>query len=303
MYSYHFDIDIPLKYELTGKFKSPSPLWQHEVFPLWDYELFIITEGTLYIQDHSGQYEVKKGNHLLLAPTPHNMRSGYAPSDCSFYWLHFSYHKNLLRIDSKESHQQEALQETNLYSSGINMCNTTNQKQLQIPQQGQIPSLEKVIILLKQLQDSKRSNYDQTFLDYTTTIVLCELHNQFSSKNHLITNDMKRQIYNDILDYIRLTLTRNVKVSEIADHFGYNEKYLTHLFSTLEGLPLKQYILKEKMALAKYLLTDTNDSINQIAEHLSFSDNHNFMKTFKRVVGMTPSEYRNAFNKRLLYDR
>ena len=56
------------------------------------------------------------------------------------------------------------------------------------------------------------------------------------------------------------------------------------------------------MELAKYMLTDTNDTIKQIASALSFSDSHNF-ESFQKVVGLTPSEYRNAFSKRLLYDR
>ncbi len=57
------------------------------------------------------------------------------------------------------------------------------------------------------------------------------------------------------------------------------------------------------MDQAKYMLTDTNDTINQIAASLSFTDNHNFMKAFKKIVGFTPTEYRNAYSKRLLYDK
>lgn len=50
-----------------------------------------------------------------------------------------------------------------------------------------------------------------------------------------------------------------------------------------------------------FLLTDTNKSISEIARELGFSDNHNFSRTYKKLTGLSPSEYRNTFSKRLLY--
>jgi len=274
-----------LTYNFTGKFKAPSPEWKHETFPLNYYELIVMTDGVLYIADDNGRYKVNRGEHLLLAPTPNNTRYGYYQSDCSFYWLHFSASHDIMKHDSKNILENEKALNT-----------------LSIPMQAVLPAPEKVVILMKQLQDSIRSNYDKTFLNYMTTSILCEIHNQFSEKDNQ-TSCTKRQIYNDIIDYVKATLTKNVKVSDIAIHFGYNEKYLSHLFSTIENMPLKQYILREKMELAKYMLTDTNDTISQIASKLCFTDSHNFMKAFKKVVGLTPSEYRNAFSRRLLYDK
>lgn len=281
---YEFSVESPLTYVLTGKFKAPYPNWKHEVFPLKDYELIVMTDGCLHIADDNGQYKVNKGEHLLLTPTPDNTRYGFHPSDCSFYWLHFSCNHE---IKIKENGKSNSPADNMIY----------------IPTQGVLSAPEKVVILMKQLQDSIRSNYDSIFDNYTTTTILCEIYNQFYPRTDSDVSDTKRQIYNDIIDYVKLTINRNIKISDIAEHFGYNEKYLSHLFSNIEGLPLKQYILQEKMDLAKYMLSDTNDTINQIASELSFSDSHNFMKAFKKIVGLTPTEYRNAFSKRLLYDK
>ncbi len=284
MTTYKFDISKPLTYNFTGKFKAPTPEWKHMEFPLNDYELFVITEGILYIGDNSGEYKVSKGEHLLLAPSSNNKRYGYKPSMCSFYWLHFSYEQPICTMDASKNY---------LPSNGT----------IHIPRTGNLNTLEKVIILMKQLQDSIRSGYDSTFLNYTTTTILCEIFNQFYSNPKELASAKKKQIYSDIIDYVKLTLNTNTKVSDIAAHFGYNEKYLSHLFSNIEGLPLKQYILREKMELAKYMLSDSNDTINQIASELSFTDSHNFMKAFKKIVGLTPTQYRNAYSKRLLYDK
>ena len=66
-------------------------------------------------------------------------------------------------------------------------------------------------------------------------------------------------------------------------------------------MPLKQYILRAKIEQANFLLTDTNKSISEISRELGFSDNHNFSRTYKRLTGLTPSEYRDTFSKRLLF--
>lgn len=281
---FEFDVRQPFTYHFTGKFKAPSPQWKHEVFPLNEYELIVMTDGCLYIADDNGRYKVNKGEHLLLTPTAGNTRFGYYPSDCSFYWLHFRGSQDIIKRETGKDFQPES-------------------DKIYIPLQSTLPAIEKVVILMKQLQDSIRSKYDTNFINYTTTIVLCEIYNQLFPQKAAYVSDSNRQIYNDILDYVKLTISKNIRVSDIAEHFGYNEKYLSHLFSTIEGLPLKQYILNEKMDQAKYMLTDSNDTINQIAISLSFTDSHNFMKAFKKIVGFTPTEYRNAHSKRLLYDK
>jgi AraC-like DNA-binding protein len=100
-----------------------------------------------------------------------------------------------------------------------------------------------------------------------------------------------------------LNLSKNIKVSDVATHFGYNEKYLSHLFGEISGIPLKHLITQRKMEAANFMLTDTNTPIAVIAKSLGFLDSHNFSRAYKKFTGLTPSEYRNAFAKRLLYHK
>ncbi|MGN6713057.1 helix-turn-helix domain-containing protein [Anaerocolumna jejuensis] len=156
---------------------------------------------------------------------------------------------------------------------------------------------------MKQLQDSVRNNYDTTTINYLTTTILCELYSQFYCENYLIskTKRTQKQMYYDIIDFVKQNTHMNLKVSNVATHFGYNEKYLSHLFSNIANIPLKQFILNVKMDSANFMLTDTNASIGDIALSLGFTDSHNFAKAYKKISGLTPTEYRNAFSKRLLY--
>ena len=110
-----------------------------------------------------------------------------------------------------------------------------------------------------------------------STIILTELYGQLSLSFHgESSSERQKQIYQDILDYIKTNISKPLRISEIAAHFGYNEKYLSHRFAEVFDIPLKQYILKAKIEQANFLLTDTNKSISEIARELGFSDNHNF---------------------------
>lgn len=287
-----FEIDKPLEYCMTGKFEAPSPDWKHADFPLNNYELFVMTKDTLYLSYDEEQFAVKEGEFLLLPPkpAPKNIRRGYQTSDCCFYWLHF-----------EASHEVRMRDTSDLKPDGYPY--PVPDYRLALPRQGRIPRPEKIVVLMKQLQDAVRNNYDKTTINYLSTAVLCELHSQLYTTNVVSTHARKsqKQMYYDIIDYIKQNTDRNLKVSDVAGHFGYNEKYLSHLFSTISGISLKQFILNVKMDAANFMLTDTNLSIKEIALALGFMDSHNFAKAYKKIAGLTPTEYRNAFSKRLLY--
>ena len=282
MNGYEFLVDTPVNLELTGKFMAPTPEWMHLTRLLLDYELIVMTDGILYIAGDNNQYVVEKGEYLLLAPLTNQY--GYRSSNCSFYWLHFSYKGDIHAIDLSSS--------THTYQAG----------KIFIPQQGSLKNIEKIVVMMKQLQDSVRCYRENTLNNYMSTSILCEMYNQLHFfENYPDKKSKQQQIYNDILDYIKWSLHENIKVSQVADYFSYNDKYISHLFARVSGMSLKQYIMLQKMEVAKFILSDTNNSISEIAAQLSYNDCHNFMKVFKRIVGLTPTEYRNAYSKRLLY--
>lgn len=271
-------------YALTGKFKAPSSEWKHQNFRLTDYELFVMTEGILYLNYNHEKFIVKKGEYLLLPPSS-SWRQGFKPSYCAFYWLHFATQPGELPLIITP---ETILPPPDQYFT--------------LPQTGIIPKPERVVILMKQLQDIVKSKYPAISLNTMSTSILMELFGQLTLVPPIENySENQKQIYYDIMDYIKTNISRNIKIAEIAAAFGYNEKYISHRFAEICGIPLKQYILKTKIDQANYMLTDTNKSINEIAKDLGFSDSHNFSRTYKKITGLSPSEYRNTFSKRLLY--
>ncbi|MCH4191762.1 MAG: AraC family transcriptional regulator [Butyrivibrio sp.] len=281
-----FSKEKPLHYLRTGKFKALSSGWKHERFPLdIDYELIVMTEGTLYLRYQDENFTVKEGEYLLLPPST-SFREGFKESYCSFYWMHFAADPSSfpLCVTSDEQAQKYA------------------EHAIRIPQTGSIPRPDKLVVQMKQLQDVVKNRYPQISLDVMATCVMTELFGElFLGAVSGQDPADRKQIYLDIIDYIQTNISRNIRISEIADAFGYNPKYLSHLFAELRGIPLKQFILSQKVDAANFMLSDNDKAVTEIAAELGFSDVHNFARTYKKITGLTPSEYRNAFAKRMLY--
>lgn len=288
MICYLFSISKPVRYDDTGKFESPSPDWIHVTIGLDDFELIVMTKGTLYLKYQDMKYSISPGEYLLLPPSGDGLREGFKKSDCCFYWLHFTYRHPVRTVDSRVLTENFGLEPD----------------QILVPAQGTLAQPEKAVVLLRLLQDYVRSQYLHITKNYLSTLVLCEINSQsaliLSKGEHPCPVPCQKQLYNDILDYIKDHIRQDLKVNDIANHFGYNGKYLSHAFKEIVGMTLKQYIIKIKMEEAVFLLSDTNASIKEISDALGYSDSHNFMKLFKRQMGLTPSEYRNSHSKRIL---
>lgn len=279
---FQFDTTKEFSYHWCGIFTSPNSDWIHITRSREDYELMMVTEGTLYIADHEQEYAVSKGEYLLMGPTPY--QHGTKSSGCSFYWLHFGYHME------RQDH---------VVTSDIVEYVAA---QLQIPVIGTLSSPERIIILMKQLQDSDRRYKEASLNRYLCSAILSEISAQ--SFYHINKEkQLKDQLFHDILDYISWHIQERLSISEIAAYFGYNEKYFTTLFKKYAGIPLKQYILQSKMEHAKSNLSETNRPISQIAYSLGFSDAHNFSNAFHKVTGLSPSEYRASYNKHNVFNK
>ncbi|WP_051209078.1 helix-turn-helix transcriptional regulator [Butyrivibrio sp. WCD3002] len=274
------------RYLRSGKFQALSENWKHEVLPLeFDYELIVVTEGTLYLRYMDEDFTVMTGEYLILPPSD-SVRKGLKKAYCSFYWLHFTV--DLGHIPARIRPGEQITYER----AGCFM----------IPQAAAVPSPQRMIVKMKQLQDMERNNYPDISLNAEITALITELYGQLSIELPTDTDSIgNKQIYSDITDYIRRNISKNLKTTDIADAFGYSPKYLSHLFSEVRGISLKQFITSTKIETASFYLTDSDRTITEIASEVGFSDMHNFSRTFKRVTGLTPSAYRNTYSKRLLY--
>ena len=99
-------------------------------------------------------------------------------------------------------------------------------------------------------------------------------------------------------DLISRRVHTKLSVQEIAEAMKVNASYLSQLFSREEGMPLTDFIAREKIRIATWELIFTDKSFDTIAASLSFSSQSHFGRVFKKWMGMTPGQYRELYGKR-----
>lgn len=278
------------EYHLCGKFQAPSKEWMHLTRELTNFELMVVTKGTLYIADQTRQYEVKEGEYLLMPPGAH--QHGFRQGNCSFYWLHFLPSETVL---PKETAQSAPFHSWKLLDCPSNRLPGEFSDFLGIPLYGKLAAPDRVIILMKQLQDTALRYHNSLLCGSLTCAILCEISCQGPIWQSSSAFGQKRQILQDLISYIQYHSSENLKVSALAEYFGYSEKYLSSLFRSEMGMTLKHFIQKTRMDSAMAELSDTNHPISQIAYNIGFQDAHNFSNAFRKITGMSPGQYRKSY--------
>lgn len=79
---------------------------------------------------------------------------------------------------------------------------------------------------------------------------------------------------------------------ELEVSLNYSSDYLNRIVNKYAGMCLFDYGMTFCLKKAEYLLTNTTDSISEIAQKLQFSNRTHFYSLFKKRYGLTPKEYR-----------
>ena len=98
-------------------------------------------------------------------------------------------------------------------------------------------------------------------------------------------------VIQQVLTYINEHYTQPISIEELARRFCVSVSYLSHEFNRYTRRSVYDYVLYRRIMLAREMIT-TPASLNAIAYDCGFNDYSNFLRSFNRIVGMSPKEYR-----------
>ena len=106
-------------------------------------------------------------------------------------------------------------------------------------------------------------------------------------------NKVIEDIKKAILEYINMGLDsqRQNLSSFITDRISYDYSYLSDLFSSIEGRTIEQYFIVQRIEKVKELLVYDQLSLTEISYRTGFSSVHHLSAQFKKVTGLTPSQF------------
>ncbi|WP_028024724.1 helix-turn-helix transcriptional regulator [Enterovibrio calviensis] len=105
----------------------------------------------------------------------------------------------------------------------------------------------------------------------------------------------QKQLFHQILTYMRCHFHESICRESVAEHFYISTSYLSHLFRQHSDIGFNEYINRERFAHARHLLIEKGLRVKQVALESGFVDADYFCRLFKRLAGMTPTQYRQQY--------
>jgi AraC family transcriptional regulator len=99
------------------------------------------------------------------------------------------------------------------------------------------------------------------------------------------------------VDYIDAHCFETIRLHDLASLLGLSESYFSHAFKAATGVPPLRWQMETRIAKVKDFLVRESMSLTEIAASSGFSDQAHLTRSFKRLVGITPSDWRRNRSK------
>lgn len=127
-------------------------------------------------------------------------------------------------------------------------------------------------------------------------LLLLFINRQFQNTPSFYQNTMPPYI-TGTMQYIETHLNEPIRLSVLAKRFSISEGYLSSQFKHHTGLTLRAYLLDRKINSAKRLLQQ-GVSVTEACYQSGFNDYANFIRSFKKTVGISPGKYKKELGKK-----
>ncbi len=255
---------------------------------IYDYELIFIKDGVCRIQIDGTDYMCRKNSVVFLRPGVHHSFHSVENVDFVQPHIHFDaiYSKNstITPISFKPfegmSEEERQLVCEDVFADVEIPC-------LFRPEN---PALfQKLFFDVIEMYSAGASQIE---LKIAMLKVLSLLLLQFDTPK-----DGKRDkaaLIDNIKSYIDENYRNIITLDLLADAFYINKFTLMRKFTDAYGMNVIKYYNRKRIEYAKKMIKNTNLSIKQIGEMLSFADAYSFSRFFKNAVGVSPAGYRKS---------
>jgi AraC family transcriptional regulator len=156
----------------------------------------------------------------------------------------------------------------------------------------------------------------------TVELGLAEVERELSPEEKELLNERLQNLGFELIDDKKTRLIESIKNTvvelihnsaelpkmtfseHLSEKFHQDYSALSKLFSEVEGVTIEQYVITQKIEKVKELLVYDELSLSEIAHQLHYSSVSHLSKQFKKVTGLTPTQFKQVKeNKRIPLDK
>ena len=269
-----------IRYCEEDRYKQP---WELADRKIGDYEFVFVTRGTGRFAIEDRIYDVRANDLILLKPdAAHRAQSLTLPFGflCIHFDLYVSHMMNIIKAD-RQFISETLPQKPIKYGKAI----------LDYPEFSVVDNssylntlLKRVILEVRSKQNGFNTVIKALFTDF--------LFNLFRKSGDSGLEKKYPEEISSIMEYINANYMKRLHLPDIAEHVHLHHTYVSALFKKHTGLTFSEFLILRRLSVARRLLLETEEKIDEIADSVGFCDLHHFSKVFKAHEGLSPSQYR-----------
>ena len=247
----------------------PSSLHSHDY-----YELVVFVEGEINYVCESSVYSPKRGDIIIISPGKFHMSK--LKGESTHYKRHVFYlYPNA--FDSIEPSLSDILVRTN---EGLHFSLSSRERE------------DELMTLTEKLAATVR-NRDDALSRALAFGYIIEIFCLMNRKDIRHSGESERLPENILAlkQYLDAHYTEINTVSEVAEHFFYSREYVSRVFKKYYDTTILDYIHKLRISKSRALIAEGMPIID-VCFAVGFSSLSTFIRAFRSITSMTPSEYR-----------
>ncbi|MBN1864486.1 MAG: AraC family transcriptional regulator [Victivallales bacterium] len=248
------------------------------------YHLILVTRGEcqVFIGDKS-PFTMQFGTLLFINPmVPHRMivNPSVGVEHTSIVWSLIDKNKTpalfpLQNLIGKEKEECGDHEKTSLSSVEFNLFCQTHQRALRMFNKSSELTASPVTLAILEL----------CFLGIG---LILNPPSGSSSHGHHLAEKVAAVVGDSLAD-------KMLDITSVAKSTGKHPNYLSQIFKKETGTTINRFICERRIEQAKNLVEFSGYNISEIADRCGFSSHSYFTRSFQKLVGMSPSEYRNGY--------
>lgn len=254
------------------------------------FEVACVLSGTFTHFTGKQKMQLNSGDIVILAPDTEHSICTYQDGSILI--------NILMRSSTFEQHFLRLLPDNDILSSFFvrSLYGSSDTPYLLFRTRGNPELSDLAIRILREYQRNNR--YKNTMLSSLVSVFFVQLLRKH--EKDVVIPSMHASVMNETTIFIIEYMQKNyatLTLSHLAAFFNYSTRQMQRILTTATGMTFSENIRRLRMAHASDLLTDSQLTIQKIADVLGYYDVSNFRKVFRNTYGMTPQEYREKHRK------
>ncbi len=219
------------------------------------FELFFVLEGEMKVTINDYEYTLTEGEAVLIFP---NQAHSYSSEKSKHtYWL---FSQELIKAFSTQVH-------------------------LKIPVNNKFTPTKQAINMLLGTKGYDSALKKKGALYY--------LLSEFDKEaKYVEKSKMNTHFLDKALEFVENNYSGDCTLSNASNSLGYSYSYISRHFQKSFGISFSSFVNQFRISKACYLLKNTDLSIIECSMECGYASVYSFMRNFKSICNVTPSEYR-----------